>query len=461
MSADAKAAGVFRTIRDLPGSARFLLVGVFVNQFAAFLQPFLVLYLVHRGFSEGQAGLALGAYGVGAVLGLFFGGGLTDRLGPRLTIVVSMIGSAALVVSISLLDSLPLIIAVVALTGAANQSYRPAAASLLAESVSEARQVMVFAMNRIALNLGTVSGPLVAAWLITISWDLIFWLDGATALLTGLIALFLLPKRAVSPAGDAAPAAGPTTPPAPPAGYRTVLRDHRYLFYLAAMFANALIYVQVFTVLPLTITDAGYSTVVYSLVFTVSAGMVITGELLVTKYTQHWSARVAAGLGLALFGLGLTGYGVPAGLVFLFASVVVVTAGQMIGGPTLFAWPAKVAPAAVRGRYLGASHGLFGVGQAVGPVVGVLIWQQLGRQFWFVCGAVAAVAVFCAVAGMRKPAPASGTGTGVSVGPGDAAPAATAAGDGPATAGGPDVIVDEPVPLPPGTAAPTTTVPGR
>src|SRR4030095_11583031 len=55
--------GVLATYRQTPLAAKPLPAGVFVSRLAGFLQIFLVLFLTHRGFSEGQAGLALGMYG--------------------------------------------------------------------------------------------------------------------------------------------------------------------------------------------------------------------------------------------------------------------------------------------------------------------------------------------------------------------------------------------------------------
>src|SRR4029453_1492158 len=93
------ALGAIATWRRTSITAKALLFGVFVNRLGAFLQIFLVLFLTHRGFSAGQAGFALGVYGAGSVLGSFAGGWLSDRLSPRAATLISMLGSAALIVS--------------------------------------------------------------------------------------------------------------------------------------------------------------------------------------------------------------------------------------------------------------------------------------------------------------------------------------------------------------------------
>jgi predicted MFS family arabinose efflux permease len=111
----AGADGILATWRETPRQAKALLLGVFVNKLAGFIQIFLVLFITHRGFSASQAGLALGMYGAGAVIGTFVGGSLSDRLNPRNATLISMVGSAVLIVAILYLDVYPLLLLAVLL----------------------------------------------------------------------------------------------------------------------------------------------------------------------------------------------------------------------------------------------------------------------------------------------------------------------------------------------------------
>ena len=293
---DVQKVGALATFRDMPSTAKLLLVGVFVNQFGAFLQAFLVLYLTHRGFSETHALFGMGAYGFGAVIGLLFGGGMSDRLGPRRTIIVSMVASTVLPISITLMNSYATILVVAVLAGAMAQLYRPAAGSILATLIPPARQVMAFSMNRIALNLGVALGPFLAGALIASDhWDLLFWIDGATALVYVIIALLFLPRVGGEADQDEAGPGARTH-------YWDVLNDRRYVVFMFAVLTNALIYIQSFSVLPLTLKDRGYSEHVFSWILTISATVLISCELLVTRFTQHWQPRVAASIGLVLLG---------------------------------------------------------------------------------------------------------------------------------------------------------------
>ncbi|MEU3573205.1 MFS transporter, partial [Kitasatospora sp. NPDC036755] len=288
--------GALAVLRAAPRPVRYVLAGVLVNQLGAFVQSFLVLYLLHQGFTEQQGGIALGCYSVGAVAGSLAGGELTRRLGPRRTIVLSMFGSALLVVSISLVgrpSAFPLLLAVTVLAGLAAQTYRPAAGSLLSDLTPADRQVMVMSLFRIAMNTGGTLGPLLASWLLLIDWNLLFWANGVAAACYGVIALLLLPRTTAAGRPADVPQAGAE----PTAGYRALLGDGRFVLYLTAMGFSALIYAQYFAVLPLKLTEDGHSTVLYSAVLTISGAMVVGCELFVTKYVQRWRAGTAGGVG--------------------------------------------------------------------------------------------------------------------------------------------------------------------
>ena len=144
----------------------------------------------------------------------------------------------------------------------------------------------------------------------------------------------------------------------------------------------------------------GHSELVYSAVLALSAGLVISCELFVTRRVHNGRPAIVATSGVALLAIGLAGYGLSGGLWLLFATTLVGVLGQIVSGPTMFAHPQRVATAGSRGRYTGATHALFGLGTALGPVLGVLAWNALGDGVWTLCGvigALAAVATFTAV----------------------------------------------------------------
>ncbi|HEV2885342.1 MAG TPA: MFS transporter [Jatrophihabitans sp.] len=425
MSAPASAStdrgiGVWNTFAQSPLPVRAILLGIFVNRLGAFFQTFLVLFLTERGFSKFEAGFALTGYGVGSMIGVVIGGALADRLGPRLATLASMGGSAVMLLSVLYLRHYPALLVAVVLVGVIGQLYRPASATLLSELTAPERQVMIFAIYRWAMNLGTTAAPLVGALLISVSYDLLFWAEAITAVCYGAIAAVALPRRrpAAGP-GDGDPAADQR----PASGYRAVLADRRFVLYLLAVLVNAAVYIQYVSTLPLTMRDAGLATFWFSVVVALNGFIVITCELLVTKITQRLPIKLVVGLGFALLGAGLSLYALPWGVAIFLIGTLVWTLAEIVGGPTMFAYPGMVAPEHLRGRYIGSMQLMFALGGALGPGLGVFLYDAIGRRMWWCCGLASLLALVLAVSGMRRPAAPLGE-------PGehdDLPPAATAA----------------------------------
>lgn len=401
--------GVLATWRHTPRQAKALLVGVFVSKLAGFLQIFLVLFLTHRGYSSGRAGLALGLYGAGAVVGTFAGGWLSDRLSARTATVISMMGSALLIVSIIYLNSYPLILLAVLLISAVGQLYRPAAQALITELTPRDRLVMVTAMYRLCLNLGTTVAPLIGVALASVSYNLLFWGEALAAGAYGVIALTALPRRAAAPEAAAAAAAQPSVDEPVPggrrrSGYLALLDDRRYLAFLAAFLMLCLVYCQYTAVLPLAVMQAGLSTWWYGAVITINAVVVVLFEVAATKFVQKWPLRVTQLSGFALLAIGYGVYAIKMAPLFLIVGTLMWTLSEIVGAPTIWAYPGVVAPEHLRGRYFGSMQSMYGLGSTLGPILGVMLFIHVGQRFFLWAALVAVLGAAVGRVGMRGPA---------------------------------------------------------
>ncbi|MEU0485337.1 MFS transporter [Streptosporangium sp. NPDC006013] len=399
--------GVFVTLRETPRAVKALLFGGFISRLAAFIQIYLVLFLTDRGFSATQAGLALGVYGAGAVVGSFAGGSLSDRLGARTVTLISMGGSALLIVSILYAPTYALLLAAVFLVSTVGQFYRPAAQTMLTELTPRHRVVMITAMYRLGLNLGMTAAPLIGAALLSVSYNALFWGEAAAALIFGVTVMFALPKRAAHAAYVAkeqeavAEEADPATQGR--SGYLAVFADWRYSVYLLAMLLTSIVYCQYTATLPLDISAAGISLWWYGAAVSLNGFIVITCELAMTKVVQKWPIRLTALLGLGLVSVGYAIYAISPLPIWFMIGTLVWTLSEIIGGPTTFAYPALAGPERLRGRYIGAMQSVFGLGTAIGPVIGTLVWFQVGRSVWLWAALVSAIATVAGLIGMRDP----------------------------------------------------------
>ncbi|GAA3616683.1 MFS transporter [Nonomuraea rosea] len=376
--------GVLATFTESPFAVKALLFGVLVNKLGSFVQVFLILFLTTRGFTGVQAGIALGVYGAGSVLGVLIGGTLADRIGARMTIVLGMLGTAVLLVAVLHIRWYAGILAAVALVGMISQVYRPAASSYIAALISGDRQVMITAMYRLALNLGTTAAPLLGTALAAVSYELLFYGEAVAALCYAVIVLVALPRGTV---------ASVATPASRTGGYLVVLRDRRFVAFMFAVMLNSAVYIQYMSTLPLAIREAGFSTFWYGVMLAINGAIVICFELLMTKLVQTWRMRRVVTVGFFLLGAGMAVYALPGGLAVFVIGTLLWTLAEIIQGPSMFAYPALAAPPESSGRYQGATHAMFGIGTAVGPAIGVVLWSTLGKPAWIIMGAISVLAL--------------------------------------------------------------------
>src|SRR5688572_13727134 len=81
-----------------------------VNRSGTMVVPFMTIYLTspEMGYSIAEAGVVMGCFGVGAILGGFFGGKATDRFGFQVVQLFALTGGGILFIILGRLESFPL-----------------------------------------------------------------------------------------------------------------------------------------------------------------------------------------------------------------------------------------------------------------------------------------------------------------------------------------------------------------
>jgi MFS family permease len=363
-------------LRALPRPAWLLFFGTFLNKFGAFVLPFLTLYLTRQGYTVTQAGIAVGAYGVGGLFASLLGGHLADALGRRQTIALSMFTGAATMLLLSQAHHLALIIVLTALAGLAGEFYRPASSALLTDLVPPGQRVTAFATLRMAFNAGFAFGPAMAGFLAAAGYFWLFAGDAATSVLYGLIACAALPAGAHLSQTNAR--------------WRevwSVLRcDHKLHQMLAANFAIGLIFCQLASTYSLYVTRLGFSTAIYGLLVSLNGALVVLVELPLTTITRRFPARRVMALGFLVIGVGFALNYCAHTITALAACMILFTFGEMITMPMASAYIANLAPAHMRGRYLGISSLTFSLALIVAPGLGMKLFACNPALYWGLCG---------------------------------------------------------------------------
>jgi MFS family permease len=377
-------------LRAFPRPVWILFFGTFLNKFGTFVMPFLALYMTRQGFTIGQAGLAIGAFGVGNLLASGIGGHLADIFGRRNTIALSMFSGAAAMMLLSQVHGFYPILLATMFVGLTGELYRPASSALLADLVPAGERVTAYSAYRLAFNAGWAFGPATAGFLAGHSFIWLFAGDAATSALFGIVALFALPHGIRSRTKADADWS---------AALKIAFRDKRLLRILIASLAIALVFLQMGSTFSLAVTQSGFSDATYGALLSMNGVLIVLCELPLTTITQRFPARRVMALGYLLIGTGFA-LNAFAHTVPLFVVVMLIfTLGEMTAMPVASAYIADLAPAHVRGRYMGMLSFTWALALVIGPGSAMAVFERGPVILWLACAGLGLAAALIILSG--------------------------------------------------------------
>jgi len=363
-----------RVLRTLPAPVRLLVTGSFVNKLGTFIIPYLTLVL-RKDFQLEDAAVArlLLAYGGGSLVSIVVGGVLTDHLGRRLTLLLSLLGSGAIAVALGLVSSIRVFAPLLVLLGFVADLYRPAASAIIGDLLPSSQRATGFAALRTAVNLGFAVGMSLGGFIADWSWRLLFIGDGVTTLLYGAVVyLFIAETR---PAASSAPR---------PEALGNPWRDAVFVQVLLVSLLFSLMFFSHITELPLTITlSAGYPARLYGLLVAVNGLLIAVFEMSVVERLRPFRRLRVAALGTLLTGLAFSAIGLARHWTWFLLVVVAYTAGEILTTPQKMAFVTDWAPPEARGRYLSFYQATWSIAMGLNPVLFLPLRTRLGdTAFW-------------------------------------------------------------------------------
>ncbi|RYZ56972.1 MAG: MFS transporter, partial [Chitinophagaceae bacterium] len=226
----------------IPKQVWWLAVVMFVNRSGTMVIPFLTVYLTSKGYSLADAGLVMGAFGLGSIVGGYLGGRLTDRFGHFYVQFGSLFLNGALFIILGQMQTLVQYAVCIFLLSSLGEAFRPANAAAIAQYSNDSNRIRCYALNRLAINLGWSIGPAVGGILASINYHYLFWADGVTCMASSFL-LF---------AGLSAKAAGRKKTVLKTEATKVVsaYRDKPFLLGMFYLFLIGLAFFQLFSVIP-------------------------------------------------------------------------------------------------------------------------------------------------------------------------------------------------------------------
>lgn len=365
----------FPILARLPPVVRLLVAGTFVNKLGSFIVPFLTIVLRREfGLDERQVGWLLLAYGAGSLTSVLVGGALTDRLGRRFTLLLSLGGSGCVALALGFTDSIRTFVPLLVLFGFMADLYRPAASSIIGDVLPSSQRASGFAALRLAVNLGFAAGMTLGGFLADWSWRLLFIGDGLTTLAYGAVVYLFIKETRPEEHAPGHPRRAPGPGP---------WRDPVFLTLLGVSFAFAMIFFNHISTMPLTVIGAGYRARVFGGLVAVNGLLIALFEMgTVGALHRHRRLRVAAA-GLLLSGIGFGLTGVHSHWSWFLLTVVVWTFGEILTSPFTMAFITDWAPPHQRGRYLSMQGATWSLAIGLNPLLFLPLQAALGDRFFW------------------------------------------------------------------------------
>jgi predicted MFS family arabinose efflux permease len=365
----------------------------FLGTFAmTILFPYLGIYaLKGLGASQNQLALTFIVAAVLAAAGGYTAGHLSDRIGRRRVLLAGWLCTGIVPLGLAFVGHHVLIgLAFVAAYGASGSLGDSAGQALIADLVPPDKQALAYASERVAENLGVCFGPPVGALLLlTHHWRVLFLTVVALVACVWMIAYRLIPLR-----GSYAPKQGMPRPPS----FAVIRRDRRFQLFLAFNILASMTYVGFDSVFAISLTGShGFSPSQVGLVLVVNPILITFTQVRLTRRLRHLSPAIKLAAAMPLMGLPFLLLAVSDSLPIVAILVLVFVVGEMLWVPSAQTVVAGLAPAEIRGAYMGFYGGTFQVAWALTPFFGLQIRHSFGDLAMWI--AIAAVSVLASAAG--------------------------------------------------------------
>jgi len=367
----------YKGLKNIPRSVWLLSLATLINRSGTMVLPFLAIYMNRKiGVTPTAAGMVLMVYGLGALLTSPFVGKLADKVGSLTVMRLSLIFTGLMIVLYSFITDYNLIIVVTFVWAVISEAFRPANLSLISFETSTEQRKTAFALNRLAINLGMSIGPVIGGFLTQIDYSLLFYVNGASSILSGIFLSFVkIESQSQQSRNETAELRESLSPVK---SKFSILSDKRFLFFMLALIPVNLVFFQFLGGLPLYIVnELHYSEATFGIMMSINTIMIVLIEVPLNNAMANWDDRKSMVLGSLLAAVGFGMMALSSSLVWLVFTIVIWTFGEMIFFPSSASYSTVISPEQKRGEYMGYYQMVFSFAFMFGPWLGAVVLDKL------------------------------------------------------------------------------------
>ncbi len=335
-----------------------------INRSGTMVVPFMTLYLTSEGMNRSlsDAGLVMGLFGLGAVIGAYFGGKISDHVGFQKVQLFTLFFGGILFIVLGQVKSYPLICISTFVLSLVNEAFRPANSSAIAFYSEPQNRTRSYSLNRLAINLGWAVGSSIGGLIASYNYELLFWVDGCTNIGAAcLLFYFLRPTNRIITETGQKMQIQPAT---------SAWKDPVYLKFILLVTAFAFCFFQLFTTIPNYFRDNLHLSEQYIGFIMALNGILIVGlEMVMIYYLEKrnkYTIYIVFGVfvcALSYLSLLIPGNAKTISLIM----IALITVGEIASMPFMNTFWSQRSNEKNRGQYAALYTMAWGTAQTLGP----------------------------------------------------------------------------------------------
>ena len=369
----------------------------YINRAGAMVMLFLTKYLHEKMFfTLNEIGWMLVCIGGGALFGNWIGGKLTDRLGYYTVMLSSLFLTGFGIISLMFLYNFIEICIGLFIVTAFADAYKPAMYIAVSNFTKPENRTRALTLVRLAVNLGIVSGPIIAGLVITnnSNYDMLFWIDGLTCVFAISIFIMMIEESKI---------------------YKSRIIIHRekpqnnifsdkfkfdknYTLFIFASFLTAFLFFQLFTTIPLYNSDKLKLTELQIGMLLALNGLLIF--LLEMPLISHLEKKATEATKIIFVGSIFMTSGFLALLIYksifiLIISIILITIGQILLFSFSNSFAFTRAVSGQEGKYMAFYAMSFSAAQIISPKVGFSIIENYNYFYnWLLMAVIGSIGIY-------------------------------------------------------------------
>jgi predicted MFS family arabinose efflux permease len=343
---------------------------------------------MHRSLSE--AGFVMMLFGLGSIVGAYFGGKFSDKIGFYKVQLFTLFGGGLMFIVLGHVKSYPLICVFTFLLRMVNEAFRPANSSSIAFYSTPENRTRSYSLNRLAINLGWAIGASIGGLVAAFDYELLFWVDGVTNILAaGFLFYFLQPnielkKKEVKE--EVVPEV------------MSAYKDKTYLWFLVLMTLFSSCFVQLFTTIPKYFRDDMLLNEKYIGLIMAINGIIIVAIEMVLVYTLEKKNKNTQWIiiGLVMCACSYLSLLIPGNAKFIsLVMILFITLGEIMAMPFMNVFWLQRANDKNRGQYAALYTISWGIGNTLGPfLISTLVDASSFKVAFIVLGFILFISAF-------------------------------------------------------------------